>query len=152
MTISPQNPFLMQENHQPSFQIENQSRQMLRKKYTLIWDILLDCAPGFYRALSFIQHFMYWEQISPWLQLWLNVLKSAGWVQTNTLNLVHKQQWEPFQNAYHRSLSEWKTNIQKIHLLETETGKWGCALVIFPSSLCREQAGKHISYLFLLFY
>lgn len=150
MTIPPQNPFVMQENHQPCFQLENQSRQMLRKKYTLIWGILLDQAPGFYRALGFIQHFMYWEQISPWLQLWLHVLNS-NWVQLNTLNLVHKQQWEPFQNACHCSLLEWKTNIQTIHLMATESGKWGCALVLFPSSLCREQAEKHISYLFLLF-
>lgn len=132
MTTSPQNPFVMQENHQPSFQLENQRRQMLRRKYTLIWGILLDRAPGFYKALGFTQHFMYWEQISPWLQLWLHVLNSSGWVQLNTLNLVHKQQWEPFQNAYHHSLSEWKTNIQTMHLMETKSGKWGCALVLFP--------------------
>lgn len=116
MTVSPQNPFVMQESHQPSFQLQNQRRQMLRKKYTLIWGILLDWAPGFYRALGLIQHFMYWEQISPGPQLWLHVLNSSGWVQLNTLNSVHKQQWEPFQNAYHHSLSEWKTNIQTIHL------------------------------------
>lgn len=122
----------MQENHQPSFQLENQSRQMLGKKYILIRGILLDRAPGFYRALGFIKHFLYWEQISPWLQLWLRVLNSSGWVQLNTLNLFHKQQRKSFQNAYHHSLSEWKTNIQTIYLMETERGKWGCALAIFP--------------------
>lgn len=57
----------------------------------------------------------------------------AACTQLNTMNLVHKQQREPFQNACHRSLSEWKTNIQTIHSMETR--EWAMRVCIGSISL-----------------
>lgn len=123
---------------------EPKKTDVKKKVYTLIWGILLDRAPGFYRAFHVLRANLPWASVvaACTQQLWVGTIEHPEF---------SKWQWEPFQYAYHHSLSEWKTNIQTIHLMETESGKWGCALVLFPSSLCRERAGKHISYLFLLF-